>query len=50
MSLRRSGGDTEALTDFLVRAPGCDQLNDLPLSLCDVWKRVPQRVVHDTRR
>jgi hypothetical protein len=35
VSLRRSRGDAKALADFVVRAPGGDQLDDLPLPLGD---------------
>ena len=35
MRLRRTRGDAETLADLLVRAPGGDQLDDLPLPLGD---------------
>ena len=49
MSLRRSRGDAEPLSDFIVRAPGGDELDDLPLPLGDVRKGLSQCVVHDDR-
>ena len=39
MSLRRSGRDAEPAPDFLVRAPGRDQLDHLPLTLGDPRRR-----------
>ena len=47
MSFRRSRGDAEPLSDFLVRAPGGDELDDLPLPLGDIRKRLSQCVVHE---
>jgi hypothetical protein len=35
VSFRRSRGDAKALADFVIRAPGGDQLDDLPLPLGD---------------
>ena len=35
VSLRRSRGNAKALADFVIRAPGGDQLDDLPLPLGD---------------
>src|SRR5215213_3413366 len=35
MSFRRPGRDAELLPDLYVRAPGCDQLHDLTLTLGD---------------
>ena len=49
MSLRRSWGDAEPLSHFIVRAPGGDELDDLPLPLGDGRKRLSQSVVHDDR-
>jgi len=47
MSFRRSRGDAESLSHFIVRAPGGDELDDLPLPLGDVRKRLSQCVVHE---
>jgi len=49
MSLGGSRGNAEAFTDFIVRAPGCDELDDLLLPLGDGWKRVSKSVVHSSR-
>src|SRR5690348_3975604 len=35
MGFRGAGGDAQSLTDLVVRAAGCDQLDDLALSLRD---------------
>ena len=49
MGLRRSRGDAQALADFVVRAPGGDELDDLALPLGDRGEGVPQCVVHSGR-
>ena len=49
VSLRRSRGDAEALAHFVVRAPGGDELDDLPLPLGDRRERLSECVVHGVR-
>ena len=49
VSLRRPGGDAKALADFVVRAPGCDELDDLTLPLGDRGEGLAECVVHRVR-
>ena len=44
--LRRSRRDPEPRADFLVGAPGCDQLYDLPLPLRQPGRDLRQDLVH----
>jgi hypothetical protein len=46
---RRPRRNAKALADFVIRAPGGDELDDLPLPLGDRGEGVPQCVVHGGR-
>src|SRR5690348_7348404 len=46
MRLRRARGDPEAPAHFVVRAPGCDQLDHLPLTVGDRRVSPCQRLGH----
>ena len=46
MRLRRPWRDAQVLADLRVRASGCDQLDDLPLTLGDLRRCVRRRLNH----